>query len=355
VIAEVKANHREEKVRHSLVGIDVREPMKMLTDPTLDKLHILVSPKNQYGFDAKNWVSVAVTDAFLPLYGPAAVSFEDRQPDEGKLSGEIEIEAGRAADDETTEEFAIYFGRSSKSKLKDDALSKIGTVASRDGAKKVNYSITDRKVPAGATHILVLSKNKHGELDDEKTQEGELKNVVSMPLIDVARPCSGDTRDASTKCPAHIERSLENQATDADKLSLAVSFKAEKGSNKFSKKNKYALRLSATSSCHGGFKTDYLDVPVESLTMDYKNAMIALTNVDLQPTNFPAEGSGEPLRLASDWKYIIVYTRNEAGLSKFCSIEEIKQKGDGAAKGEAAPAAGGAAGEGAGGEKKAEL
>lgn len=294
-----------------------------------------------------------MTDAFLPLFGPAAVAFEDKQPDEGKLSGDIEIDAGRAADDETTEEFAIYFGRSSRSKLKDDALSKIGTVASRDGAKKVSYSVTDRKVPAGATHILVYSKNKHGELDDEKTnvEAGEMKNVVSMPLIDAARPCSGDTRDASTKCPAHVERSLENQAADPDKLSLAVSFKAEKGSNKFSKKNKYALRLSATSSCHGGFKTDYKDIPAESLTMDYKNAMIALTNVDLQPTTFPVEGSGEPLRLATDWKYILVYTRNDAGLSKFCSVEEIKQKGEGKAKeGEAAPA--GVEGEG---EKKAEL
>lgn len=54
----MKANHREEKVRHSLIGVDVTGPMKMLTDPTLDKLHILVSPKNKHGFDSKNWVSV---------------------------------------------------------------------------------------------------------------------------------------------------------------------------------------------------------------------------------------------------------------------------------------------------------
>jgi len=110
------------------------------------------------------------------------------------------------------------------------------------------------------------------------------------------------------------------------------------------------LKLSATKSCTSDFPNiDYKDIPESNITYDYKNSMIALTNVDMKPDAAADVGgtgdlSENKVRTAADWKFVIVYTTNEHGLSKFCSVEEIKQKGSTEAAAKAAEA-----------EKKAEL
>lgn len=61
----------------------------------------------------------------------------------------------------------------------------------------------------------------------------------------------------------------------------------------------------------------YLDVPKDKITFDFKNNMIAVTNLDVKNSSTNTK---------EDFKYIILHTQNEHGLSKYCSSEEIKYK-----------------------------
>lgn len=189
---------------------------------------------------------------------------------------------------------------------------------------------------------MAYSKNTHGELTECPSWVSDCKEVVWSTVInDIARPCSGKTREASIKCPPLIDRSLENQSQEHDKLSLWLWMKT-----KLTKKLSYVVKLSATMSCTSDFPdSDYQVVPKEQVTFDYKNSMVALTNVQVGTASRPN---------VEDWKYILLYTFNDVGESKFCSVEEIKRKKSDDPAPPTPPAEEGAAAA-AEGEKKAEL
>lgn len=123
----------------------------MLNDQDQDKLNFLLWPVNKYSKEInihnkedslrKN---VEITDAYIPQSAPTKVEFVDTNKDENTISGDIIIESNADKDD-TIEEFVLYFGKSSKTRIKSDD-NKIGTVSVKEN-KKTIYTVYDKTIP----------------------------------------------------------------------------------------------------------------------------------------------------------------------------------------------------------------
>lgn len=139
--------------------------------------HLLVFSKNAYGEYASPG-SVLVKDAVLPRDKASGVSFEDEDGDPDEVSGTVSI--GKAADEALIDDYAVHWGKSPTKKIASS--SSLGEVSKKDGREPSYYIARSTKVPATATHILVFTKNEHGEME----------KGVGVKLVDRTKPCLAD-------------------------------------------------------------------------------------------------------------------------------------------------------------------
>lgn len=136
--------------------------------------HLLVYSRNRHGEFATPG-TVLIKDAVIPRDKATSLSFEDKDPDKGEVSGTITI--GRASDQHMLEEYSLHWGRSDKKKIASS--SHIRDVTKKDDQDPNHYLSSSTKIPDGATHILAFSKNEHGEHPQP----------ASLKIIDNMRPC----------------------------------------------------------------------------------------------------------------------------------------------------------------------
>eukprot|EP00928_Gymnodinium_smaydae_P062219 TRINITY_DN4612_c0_g1_i2.p1 TRINITY_DN4612_c0_g1~~TRINITY_DN4612_c0_g1_i2.p1 ORF type:complete len:681 (-),score=193.72 TRINITY_DN4612_c0_g1_i2:134-1921(-) len=159
-----------------------------------DKMtHVLVYSSNAYGEQPQPG-AIIIKDAFLPKAKPAAVAFVDTDGDKGLIGGAISITVPE--EHSQISDFVIYWGSSPKRKMG----SSEWTVSKGD--VKEHQTVTKHvakgtKIRDGATHLIVYSKNEHGE-----NPAG-----VSVKIVDLVKPC---LTKGELSCPAEVRVETEN-------------------------------------------------------------------------------------------------------------------------------------------------
>eukprot|EP00931_Biecheleriopsis_adriatica_P042936 TRINITY_DN244_c0_g1_i1.p1 TRINITY_DN244_c0_g1~~TRINITY_DN244_c0_g1_i1.p1 ORF type:complete len:660 (+),score=166.69 TRINITY_DN244_c0_g1_i1:56-1981(+) len=91
----------------------------------------------------------------------AGLSFQDSDMDEHQIGGEVKIT--KAKNDFDVDSYAIFWGKSDAAKLESESRENffVGEVNARSDLElKIPQN---SKIPEGATHLLVFSRNSHGE------------------------------------------------------------------------------------------------------------------------------------------------------------------------------------------------
>mmetsp|Transcript_10195 Transcript_10195/g.30256 ORF Transcript_10195/g.30256 Transcript_10195/m.30256 type:complete len:638 (+) Transcript_10195:83-1996(+) len=132
----------------------------------------------------------------------ASLSFKDEDMDEGELGGEVKINKARNEFD--IDVYQVFFGKDERTKLElaDGTLAGVGEAAPTGADTSVRIP-SNYKLPDGATHLLVFSKNEFGEyatpgtlmlkdaimpkgkpqglkFDDEDGEKGEVSGTVTV-------------------------------------------------------------------------------------------------------------------------------------------------------------------------------
>jgi len=156
------------------------------TETLPSRSYLVACPKNEFGVGT-NCDSVMAEDAALPVFAPVGCEFKDTDKKKKEIGGTIYIE--QPEDDTRLEEFAIYYGRSQKGadpeRLKGNAAyvsstKKIEKSSKKNDKRASHYLSSATKLPRGATHFLIYSKNKYGENME----------AVACPLVDAFQPIS---------------------------------------------------------------------------------------------------------------------------------------------------------------------
>jgi len=159
--------------------------------------HLLVFSKNSYGEHASPG-SETLKDAFLPMHPPQAVRFEDKDGDKNEVKGDVEID--RAEDQSTIEQYSIYWGKSATQRI-DKKRNHTAHYTDIEKKEKKYFMEDSTTVPKDATHILVYSKNEHGEHP----------SPAAVEIVDNLKPCQEHGDD---DCPAGltVTKSAEGKA-----------------------------------------------------------------------------------------------------------------------------------------------
>lgn len=97
----------------------------------------------------------------------------------------------RAGDERTIEEYSVHWGKSATRKLASSSFIRdIKKEASSDSAAQ-HYISRDTKIPEGASHLLVFSKNDHGEHP----------SPASLKVVDHLKACLNAT---DVDCPLGV-------------------------------------------------------------------------------------------------------------------------------------------------------
>mmetsp|Transcript_89947 Transcript_89947/g.183410 ORF Transcript_89947/g.183410 Transcript_89947/m.183410 type:complete len:646 (+) Transcript_89947:92-2029(+) len=155
-------------------GGDTEVKMPMNTALPERATHLLVFSKNEYGEYATPG-SVILKDAVLPKAKPGGIAFEDEDGEKGEVSGTVTV--SRAEDQAQLDEYALHWGKSATKKLASSSF--LRDISKQDGRDPSHYIAKSTKIPDGATHLLVFSKNEHGEHP----------SPASLKFRDNTKPC----------------------------------------------------------------------------------------------------------------------------------------------------------------------
>jgi alpha-tubulin suppressor-like RCC1 family protein len=109
----------------------------------------------------------------VPVHAAASVSFTDTDPAAGQIAGAVAV--GRAASEADVDGYTLYWGSDFGTKLAGSApLAR----AAKTGAALTMTIAAATPVPAGATHLVVVSRN----------HRGEMALGASVALVDLAAP-----------------------------------------------------------------------------------------------------------------------------------------------------------------------
>jgi len=135
--------------------------------------HLLVFSQNAYGeYDSPG--NTIIRDAVLPKAKPDGLDFDDTDGQKNMVSGTITIH--RAANEHMVDEYVIHWGKSPHRKL---ASSSELSAIPKSRSVLTYYVSKSTKIPEGATHLLVFTKNEHGEYP----------SAAALKLIDHTKPC----------------------------------------------------------------------------------------------------------------------------------------------------------------------
>ncbi|CAJ1454658.1 unnamed protein product [Effrenium voratum] len=91
----------------------------------------------------------------------ASLTFQDADMDEHQLSGEVKIH--KARNDFDVDTYAVYWGKSDTAKLESDGKELLLGEVNAAGTDLELRIPANSKIPEGATHLLVFSRNAYGE------------------------------------------------------------------------------------------------------------------------------------------------------------------------------------------------
>lgn len=290
LIAKVPADLRLKEMKWDLPDQKVAKDL----DET-EQMALAVITENDFGSLRENSPVYRVfDDAYLPEKGPTGASFHDTDGEIGKIKGDVVI---TSEEDPTTEEFALYWGKKSARKLSTDAY--IGTTR-----PSVPYKLDSRSIPNGATHILVFSKNKHGE---------NTNSLTMAPIVDSQKPCAGKDRNSSLNCPPSVKGVSEDLNPKGNLVTLDIHL--DKPKKKLAKSVHYQVYASTGDRCDGESNYRHLENVTEEAQGD------GTTKLKLVDTVLNPEGES--------WRYthLQVFSENEYGTGKYCSSVKFVDAG----------------------------
>ncbi|NBX18894.1 MAG: hypothetical protein EBR09_16200, partial [Proteobacteria bacterium] len=138
-------------------GSNLNIPLPPGTIKPTNATHILVYSKNADG-EMANGISVPLYDVGIPVNSATSVSFTDTDLRGGKIGGDIAI--AKAANESDISDYVIYFGSNASTKLSGQIVAEI---AKTDANLKITLPDGTDK-PKDATHFLVFTRNKDGEM-----------------------------------------------------------------------------------------------------------------------------------------------------------------------------------------------
>jgi len=157
-------------------GSDTEVQLKQGTKVPDQATHLLVFSRNEHGEYPTPGATI-VKDAYLPREKPKNLAFEDEDGEKGEVSGTVTVE--RAADEKTINEYALHWGKSPTRKVAASSFIRDISKDTMNDATSTYYISRSTKIPEGATHLLVFSKNDHGEH----------ASPASLKVIDNTKPC----------------------------------------------------------------------------------------------------------------------------------------------------------------------
>lgn len=257
--------------------VEVRIP---LNTPVPDgATHLLVFSKNEYGEFATPGQTI-IKDAVLPKGKPTSLKFEDEDGDKGEVSGLVTI--GRAEDQDKLEEYTLHWGKSDKRKI--NTGSHIRDVMKQTDKDPTHYIASSTKIPDGATHLLVFSKNEHGEHPQP----------ASVKLVDGTRPCL-TAQDAD--CPVQVSLSADSDP-EPGRAHLTVSYTPARSEADLTQYSIYWGRKSCAEGGQNGAKNGHIK--------------------DMQVGDKPEFELSHDTRVPDGTNHILVFSKSRRGESEHC-------------------------------------
>lgn len=175
VIAEVPARSSNQ---HVSLDFNTKKPERAT--------HLLVFSKNAYG-EHPTPGSDDLKDAYLPFEPPRGIKFQDDNGDKGEIKGDVLIEPAEHHD--TIDKYSLYWGKSSTHRI--DKKKNVSSFLLDIGKDASSYFMGDTKYPEQATHLLLYSKNEHGEHP----------TPAAVKIVDNVAPCQHKGDD---DCPSGL-------------------------------------------------------------------------------------------------------------------------------------------------------
>lgn len=246
--------------------------------------HLLVFTKNVHGeYDSPG--SESLTDAFLPLEAPQGMKFEDEDGDRNEIKGDLKIE--KADGEVSYDKFALYWGKSATRKM--DTRKNSSNVIAIDITKEQSshFIAESTKIPEQATHLLLFSKNEHGENP----------SPVAMQIVDNTSPCQ---KIDEADCPSGV--SVVPNSDSSHTLSVARA-REEAGIVAYTM---YWGRGGCDEA--GSWAT---------------NGHIKYFGMDVSPEGALEHQLDAALEVPDGTTHVLAFSQNKLGESKFCVSERF--------------------------------
>jgi hypothetical protein len=262
--------------------VDLRHNTKVPEQAT----HLLVFSKNSYGEYATPGFAI-VRDAYNPKEKPKGLLFHDEDGDKNEASGTVTVE--RAADEKTIDDYALHWGKSATRRIASSShVRDIPKETSHDGTSTW-YMSRNTKIPDGATHLLLFSKNEHGEHP----------SPAALKVVDNTKPCVNAT---DNDCVVGLSIDPETEVITVERA------KEEKTVTD------YVLYYGRKPCSEGDGQSGAKNGHIKDL---------------------PVDGSTDPLRTSLEGKHtpdgtthILVFSKNSFGESEHCKSVIFKSKED---------------------------
>lgn len=249
--------------------------------------HLLIFSRNEYG-EYSSPGSLTLKDAILPKGRAAALHFEDEDGEKGQVSGRVTV--NRSNDEAQIQHYALHWGKSATRKVSSNSL--ISELrADGDRAEPLSHWIPrSTRLPDGASHILVFSKNEHGENP----------SPTSIKVIDNLKPCLDKEGD---DCPTQVAISADTDP-DPAQLQFKVTVKPAKQPQNITQYRLYWGRHGCEEGGQTGAKNGHLKDFDVNENLEY----------ELLPDTLRPEGS----------THILVFASNRFGESDWCASAQFE-------------------------------
>jgi len=269
-------------------GSDCEVGIRMNTPVPEAATHLLVFSKNEFGEFATPGQAI-IKDAVLPKGKPTSLKFEDEDGDKGEVSGTVHI--GRAEDQHQLEEYTLHWGKSERRKI--NSGSWVRDVMKQADKDPTTYIATSTKIPDGATHMLVFSKNEHGEHP----------TPASLRFVDGTKPCAALT-DAD--CPGQVSIS-EDTDPEPGRAQATISFAPARSEEGLSEYSVYWGRKGCSDGGQSGAKNGHIK--------------------DVQVGEKPSVELPGDTAVPAGTTHILVFSKSKRGESDNCVSADFKDSG----------------------------
>jgi hypothetical protein len=256
--------------------------------------HLLVFSKNEYG-EYQSPGNVAVKDAVAPKAKPGGVVFEDEDGDKGELSGTVTVR--RASDEEKLDDYTVHWGKSATRKIPSGSLIKDIAKGTNLPSEPSYFISKSTKIPEGATHLLVFSKNEFSEFP----------SPAALKFRDNTKPCLSP---ADNDCAAGVTVSADEDPDEKQaKVQITVDLaKEERGVTVVTHYAIYWGRRGCGTEEKGG------DQGAKNGKIKELEAAAEVDNNGKQLSYVVAENTAVP----SGTTHVIVFAKNKYGESDNC-------------------------------------